>query len=68
MADGKIEIITCRIQLSAGIKPVICVTDFGVSMAIITFFVGGTSWTLDSSMEAANCNTKVTKKFILVAV
>ena len=43
MADGKIEIITCRIQLSAGIKPVICVTDFGVSMAIITFFVGGTS-------------------------
>ena len=35
------------------------ITDSGVSTAIITFFVGGASWTLDSSMEAANC--KLTK-------
>ena len=43
-------------------------TDFGVSIAIITFFEGGASCTWDSSMEAANCNTKLTKKFISVAV
>ena len=41
-----------RIQLSACLKS----------------YIGGASWTLDSNMEAANCNTKLTKKFISVAV
>ena len=54
--------------VSKAIKAVSCVTDFGVSMAIIRFFVGGASSTLHSSIEAANCNTKVIKKFISVVV
>ena len=54
--------------VSKAIKAVICINDFGVSTAIITFFVGGVSWTLDSRMEAANYHTKLTKKFISVAV
>ena len=32
------------------------------------FTIGGASWTLDPSMEAANCKTKFTNKFILVAI
>ena len=50
------------------IKAVSCITSFGVSTAIITSFVSGISWILDSSMKAANCNTKLTRKFISVAV
>ena len=53
---------------SKAAKAVSCITDFGVSTAIITLFVGGASWTLDSITEAAHCNTKVTKKFISVAL
>ena len=56
------------LSLAKAIKALSCITDFGISTAIITFFVGGESWTLDTSMEVANCNTKLTKKFILVAV
>ena len=56
------------LPVSKAAKAVSCITDFGVSTAIITFFVGGASCALDSSMEAANCNTKLTKKFISVAV
>ena len=48
------------LPVSKVIKAVSCMTDFRVSAAIITFFVGGASWTLNSSMEAANCNTKLT--------
>ena len=55
------------LPVSKALKAVSCITDFGVSTAIITFFVGGASWTLDSSMEATNCKTKLTKKFISVA-
>ena len=56
------------LSVSKAIKAVSCIDDFGVSTAIITFFVGGASWTLDSSIEATICNTKLTKKFISVAV
>ena len=44
---------------SKAIRAVSCLTYFRVSTAIITFFLGGTSWTLDCSAEAAKCNTKV---------
>ena len=50
------------------VKAVNYKTVFGVSTDIITFFVGGTSRILDSIMEAANCNTKLTKQSISVAV
>ena len=50
------------------VKAVSSITDFGVSTAIITFFVGRASWMLDSCMKTANCNTKLTKKFISVVV
>ena len=50
------------LPVSKNVKAVSCITDFGVSTAITTFIVGGVSWTLDSSIEAANCNTKLTKK------
>ena len=56
------------LPVSKAIKVVSCITDFGFSTAIITFFVGGASWTLDSSIEAANCYAKLTKKFVSVAV
>ena len=56
------------LPFSNAIKTASCITDFGVSTAIITFFVGGASSTLDSSMEAANCDAKLTKKFISVTV
>ena len=56
------------LSLAKAIKALSCITDFGVSTAIITFFVGGESRTLDTSMEVANGNTKLPKKFILVAV
>ena len=56
------------LSFTKAIKTVSCITDFGVSTAIFTFFVGGTSWTSDTSIEAENCNIKLTKKFILVAV
>ena len=56
------------LPVSKAIKAVSCIDDFRVSTAIITFFVGGASWTLDSSIEATICNTKLTKKFISVAV
>ena len=66
------QIITAyKIQLSACLKSFKgsrCITDFGVSTVIITFFIVGASSTLDSSMEGINCNTKLTKKFISVGV
>ena len=34
-------------EFSKAIKAVSWITDFGIGRAIITFFVGGTSWTLD---------------------
>ena len=55
------------LPVSKAIKAISCITDFGVSTAIITFLVGGASLTLDSSMGAANFNTKLIKKFISVA-
>ena len=56
------------LPVSKSIKAVSCITDFGVSKVIITFFRSGASWTLDSSMEAAKGNAKLTKKSISVAV
>ena len=44
---------------SKTVKAVSCITDLGVSTAIITFFVSAAGWTLDSSLEAANFNTKL---------
>ena len=54
--------------ISKAVKAVSFKTDFGVSAVIITFFVVGANWTLDSGMEVANCNAKPTKTFIAVAV
>ena len=54
--------------VSKAVKAVSCITGFGISTAIITFFVGGASRTLHSSMEGANFSTEFTKKFISVAV
>ena len=56
------------LPVSKAIEAVSCITDFRVSTAIVTFFVRGASWTLGSSMEAANCNTKLTNNFISEAV
>ena len=56
------------LPVSKAIKAVSCINDLGVSTAIITFFVGGASLTLDSNTEATNFNAKLTKKFISVAV
>ena len=68
MAGGKNAHNYSFLPVSKAIKAVSCITDFGVSTTIITFSVGGASSTLDSSMEAMNCNTKLTKRFILIAV
>ena len=63
----RIQLSVC-LNISKAVKAISCITNVGVSTAIITFFVGGASWTLDSSMEAVNWNAKFTKKFISVAV
>ena len=48
------------------------IPDFGVSTAIYvfphTFSVEGASRTLDPSMGAANCNIKLTNKFISMVI
>ena len=56
------------LPVSKAIKAVSSINNFGVSTAIITFFVGDACWTLDSRIKAANYNAKLTKKFISVAV
>ena len=61
----RVQLSTC-LNISKAVKAISCKTNVGVSTAIIAFFVGGASWTLDSSMEV-EWNAKFTKKFISVA-
>ena len=50
------------LPVSKDLKVVRCITHFGVSTAIITFFVGGASWTLDFGNRLVFFSTKASHR------